>query len=645
MKANALVALLFGLVLGIFIGRATGTPGEARAPAAAAEARGTSKPALPRAPADATVYKVSIEGSPMRGPADAPVTLVEFSDYQCPFCSRADKTVEQLRQEYGSKLRIVMKEFPLPFHPNAKPAALAALAAGQQGKYWELHDKLFANQGALDPAGIERMAKEVGVDLGRFNTDRQTPQLEQVVTRDLAEGSQLGVSGTPAFFINGRKLVGAQPLESFKVVVDEELKKAEALIGSGVAPADVYAHLMQNAVAKADVPAPAPSAAPGAGQVHKIVIPADAPVLGPKFAKVTIVEFSDFQCPFCGRVEPTLKQVQQTYGKDVRIVWMNEPLPFHPNAKPAAQAALAAHLQGKFWQMHDKLFQDQQALDAAHYQQFAKELGLNLVKFQADMANPKTAARVEADASLAQSVGAGGTPNFFINGVQLVGALPFEQFKAAIDLQLAKANKLLASGVKLDQLYDKATAESGGAPAGAAAREAAVNVTVGGAPLLGPKNAPVTIVEFSDFQCPYCSRAFQTVKEVEAQYRGKVKVAFKNDPLPFHANAKPAAEAAMAANEQGKFWPYHDKLFTHQTELDRAHLEQYAQELGLDMKRFKAALDSNKFESQINADMAEGRRLGVNGTPSFFINGVRLVGAVPIEQFKTVIDAQLKHGK
>jgi len=121
-----------------------------------------------------------------------------------------------------------------------------------------------------------------------------------------------------------------------------------------------------------------------------------------------------------------------------------------------------------------------------------------------------------------------------------------------------------------------------------------------------------------------------------------VKVAFKHQPLPMHQNARLAAAASMAANEQGKFWEYHDKLFENQQSLDRASLEKYAEQVGLNLQKFKAALDSNKFDSQISADSAEGTRLGANGTPTFFINGRQLVGAQPIDAFKSIIDDELK---
>jgi protein-disulfide isomerase len=196
-------------------------------------------------------------------------------------------------------------------------------------------------------------------------------------------------------------------------------------------------------------PQPAPQAqAPQAPAVRKVEVPSDSPVFGPKNAKVTIVEFSDFQCPFCSRVVPTVQQIKQAYGKDVRIIFRNQPLPFHNNAKPAAQAALAAHAQGKFWEMHDKLFANQKALEQADLEKYAQELGLNMAKFKADMESDKVKAKIAADMAAGSSVGANGTPTFFINGRTLVGAQPFEAFKKVIDEELKKAGVAMAAEAK-----------------------------------------------------------------------------------------------------------------------------------------------------------------------------------------------------
>ncbi|MCE9673757.1 thioredoxin domain-containing protein [Myxococcus stipitatus] len=639
MKPNIIVALLVGLVLGFVGGRVTGGASTTKTetkPAAAAPAG--------RRPVDPTVFKVPLDGSPTRGNPEALVTMVEFSDYECPFCSRANATVQKLEDEYGKKLRVVMRQNPLSFHARAKPAALAALAAGEQGKYWEMHEKLFANQKKLDDASLEEFAKDVGLDIAKWKASMADPKLQAIIQKDQALAMQLGASGTPAFFINGRFLSGAQPLDSFKALIDEELAKAEALVKSGVPARDVYAKIIEKGQEKAAPKAQPPQQAPA---VRKIDVPAESPSFGPATAKVTIVEWSDFECPYCSRAVPVLKQIKETYAKDVRVVFRHQPLPFHGSAKLAAEASEAAHEQGRFWEMHDKLFANQKALDRASLEKYAKELNLNTDKFKSALESGKFKSKVEADSAAGNAVGANGTPTFFINGRELVGAQPFDNFKRIIDEEIAKADKLLAAGTKPEELYAKINAENvANAPAapaaGAPAEPPVQKVEVGNAPVKGPQNAPVTIVAFSDFECPFCGRVVPTLKQIEDQYHGKVKVAFKNQPLPMHANAKAAAAAALAAHEQGKFWEMHDKLFANQRALDRASLEKYAQELGLNADKFKSALDSGKFAQQIEADSAEGSRLGASGTPTFFINGRTLVGAQPFESFKRVIDEELK---
>nr|WP_128796374.1 thioredoxin domain-containing protein [Corallococcus coralloides] len=640
MKPNVIVALLVGLVLGFVGGRAaTGSkPNTGNTPPAAQAA---NKPA--RA-VDPTVFKVPVDGAPTKGSVNALVTIVEFSDYECPFCSRAHNTVEQLLKDYGSKLRVVMRQNPLSFHSHARPAALAALAAGEQGKYWDMHNLLFANNKKLDGESLEGYAKQLGLDVARWKADMASERLGATIDKDQALAQQMGASGTPAFFINGRFLSGAQPIGNFKALIDEELAKAEGLVKSGVAPSQVYARTIAKGVERAPAKAGQQQAEPPAA-AKKIEIPSDSPSFGPATAKVTIVEWSDFECPFCSRAVPTLNKIKDTYGKDVRVVFRHQPLPMHSNAKIAAQASMAAHEQGKFWEMHDKLFANQRALDRASLEKYAQELGLDMNKFKAALESSKISAKVDADSAAGSAVGANGTPAFFINGRFLSGAQPFEAFKPLIDQEIAKADKALAAGTKAEDLYARLNQDNvNAAPAAPAApaEPAVQKVEVGNAPVRGPKNAPVTIVAWSDFECPFCSRAVPTIEQVEKAYKGKVKFAFKHQPLPFHQNAKLAAVASMAANEQGKFWEMHDKLFANQRALDRASLEKYAQEIGLNVSKFKTDLDSSKYDKQIEADMADGSAKGANGTPTFFINGRTLVGAQPFEAFKKVIDEELK---
>ncbi|MCL2011989.1 MAG: DsbA family protein [Cystobacterineae bacterium] len=161
-------------------------------------------------------------------------------------------------------------------------------------------------------------------------------------------------------------------------------------------------------------------------------------------------------------------------------------------------------------------------------------------------------------------------------------------------------------------------------------------------PSVGPHNAKVTIVEFSDFECPFCRKGAETIAEVVKAYPTEVKLYFRNFPLKFHAKAPKAAEAALCAHDQGKFWEYHDLLFENQSKLDIEDLKEHAKTLALEALKFAECLDSGRHAETVKKDMRAGKRAGVEGTPAFFINGVLLSGAQPIENFKEIIEQALK---
>jgi protein-disulfide isomerase len=187
---------------------------------------------------------------------------------------------------------------------------------------------------------------------------------------------------------------------------------------------------------------------------------------------------------------------------------------------------------------------------------------------------------------------------------------------------------------------------SNGTPAVAAAPTATViqrvTVSTDGEPSIGPDDAPITIVEFSDYQCPYCTAWYeQTFSQLLASYPDQIRFVYRDLPLPMHPEAVPAAEAADCAGEQGAYWKYHDALFSDQYTLGRAAYEQYATDLGLDIVAFKACLDDHRYQAEIQADAADAAKLGLNGTPSFVINGRIVVGALPFASFKSIIDEEL----
>lgn len=176
--------------------------------------------------------KVAVSHDPdrVKGNPNAPITIVEFSDFQCPFCKRAEPTLNELLAKYEGKVRLAYRDFPLSqIHPQAQKAAEASRCAGEQGKFWEYHDVLFADQAKLDPQSLTEHAKSLKLDEKSFEECLNSGKYTAAVGKDLEEGKQAGVSGTPAFFINGISLSGAVPLESFTRLIDEELARKEAL--------------------------------------------------------------------------------------------------------------------------------------------------------------------------------------------------------------------------------------------------------------------------------------------------------------------------------------------------------------------------------------------------------------------------------
>jgi protein-disulfide isomerase len=646
-KTSAILGMLGALAAGFFIGQATiscnpsdsGNTGPVKSAAV--------DPSVER-------YKVPVGNAPVAGPSSAKVTIVEFSDYQCPFCSRVEPTIDKIKHTYGKDVRVAFKHSPLPFHPNAAPAARAAMAAQEQGldKFWAFHEKLFQNQDKLDDQHFEQFAQEVGLNVPKFKNDlgQNKAKYDAQIDADKAEAAKFGANGTPHFFINGRKLAGAQPFENFQKIIDEELATAERVLKSGVRPEQLYATLIQNGKDKGGTDAPARPTfqLPDPKVVFKVPV-GEAQVKGPRAAKVTIIEYSDFQCPYCSRVVPTIQKLTENFSNDVRIAFKHNPLPFHDKAHLAAEAAMAAAEQGKFWEMHDKLFANQQALDRPNLEKYAQELGLNMDQFKSALDSGKFKAKVDEDAAEAAKFGARGTPSFFVNGKPVRGAQPYENFEKIVKNEIDLATAKLNTGVALDDLYaaltkdgqDKAAEPPRPTPAAEPQDNVVYKALLEDAPVKGPKDSKVTIVMWSDFQCPFCSRVEPTIDQIMKAYPKDVRVAFKQLPLPFHDKAHLAAEASLAAKEQGKFWEMHDKLFANQQDLGRDGLERRAQEIGLNMKKFREALDTGKFKAKVDAEQAEGNKIGANGTPAFFINGKSLSGAQPFESFKAKIDAAL----
>jgi protein-disulfide isomerase len=169
-------------------------------------------------------YTLPVGSSAIRGPADAPVTILEFSDYQCPFCARSEPLINDVLKQYPEQVRFVYKHFPLTsIHNDAMGAAKAAVAAQQQGKFWEMHDKIFANQRALKPENLKQYAQEIGLDVAKFEADMNSPEVANQVQEDMKLAQTVQVRGTPTIFVQG-KLLQNRSVDGFKQIIDAELK-------------------------------------------------------------------------------------------------------------------------------------------------------------------------------------------------------------------------------------------------------------------------------------------------------------------------------------------------------------------------------------------------------------------------------------
>ena len=608
----------------------------------ASQARLATSGVAPQPTSDA--LPIDASDDPIWGSANAPVTLVEFSDLQCPFCSRVQVTIKALQAKYGpSQLRVVFKHNPLPFHQNALPAAKVADAVFHQGgapAFFDFLDLAFALQQDLGTDGLKSWVTRVGLDPMAVARRGDLPVTADKISRDIALAAKVGASGTPGFRINGTTLSGAQPIESFTAIIDAELKAAADLRAKGTPPEAVYkARVAENFVLPAATPQHQKDDEDEDLAIYKVPVKG-APFSGPADALVTIVEFFDYQCPFCRRVDATMTELKKRYPKDVRIVLRQNPLPFHPRAVPAANLALEARNEkgdAAFFEANRRLLEG--SLDEADLVQLGHELKLNAKRVHDAITGPAFAA-VEADMDLADELKARGTPHFFINGQRLSGAQPLENFVAAVEAQLKVANALVAAGTPRAGVYDEIMKHGKEAEPPEKKQMPAISAEN---PTKGPLNAPIVIHEFSDFQCPYCSRVEPTLAELQKAFPNQLRIVWHDFPLPFHQNARPAALAAREVRAQkgdAAFWKLHDFLYRDQRAENAfapAIFDKYATELHFDAARVALAQTDGRYDAALARDQAIADAAGINGTPAFIINGYFISGAQSLGSFKRVV--------
>jgi protein-disulfide isomerase len=416
----------------------------------------TPNVALPIDPHAAERFQIPVPpGTPVRGSHRSLVTIVEFGDFECPFCRNANHTIELLLAEYPDQVRHVWRHNPLSHHTRARDAARASMEAyaqrGDEG-FWRMHELLYEDGYGLADSGLRYSAIRAGLDLSRFEIAMESSAHDTIVQRDQLLAQQIGATGTPTFFVNGRMLQGAQSIESFRAVIAEELRHAQSVVAAGVAPEQVYWTLVGHG-RTTPLPAPSPT---DPNALHRVPI-GSSPVIGPSDALVTIVAFEDFQCPYCSRASRTLSDLRASYASDVRLVFKHNPLAFHERARASANAAMEVQRQlgdWGFWRMRDLLHENQSALSDADLATYARRVGADGVQVAAAIYADRYSMEIEEDRTLASTLGARGTPTFFINGRMISGAQPESEFRRVIDEELARARLMVASGTPRTVVYD-----------------------------------------------------------------------------------------------------------------------------------------------------------------------------------------------
>jgi protein-disulfide isomerase len=405
------------------------------------------------------------------------VTIVAFSDYGCPPCATNWKALENLAEDWGEDVRVVYRGMTVPGYGQGERAAEAAFAAARQGKFWEMHQRLFAAPGDYSRATLRAHAEAVGLDVPKFLDDVDTGAEAGRRIRHRRQAIELGVAGLPVTFVNGLPVIGAHPEAMWHDLVKAEANAAREMIAAGTPRTALYAELMKTAStrpigetaemkalrqgARPDAkPAPGPVVRPD-GNLRYDVRAGARPVLGPPNAPVLIVEFSDLQCPYCRKLwTDTMQPLLERHGDDIAVALRHLPLEIHTSAEGMAKAVAAAQRQGKAWEMHARLIAWQGPAGQREFELVADELGLDRAKFLADFASAEVSAEVAEDLGLARRLGVTGTPGLFINGRYFNGYQSIDTLDAVVLSELDKARELEGKGIARANVVDALLGEA-----------------------------------------------------------------------------------------------------------------------------------------------------------------------------------------
>jgi protein-disulfide isomerase len=391
----------------------------------------------------------------------------------------------------------------------------------------------------------------------------------------------------------------------------------------------------------------------------------DAPARGPRYAPVTI----EFFCGgsyylVCQRHHLTLTELAKRHPRRLRVVYRQ----YDRSARDGNAFAEAAHeawRQARFFPFIDALYATGRVGQKKDLERIARQAGMDLDALRAALADGRHRPRLEADDVWAARLGLEGTGPILVWNGRMIRprGSSIDEFEELYDAAYAEARKLLVEeGVPLRRVYGvllRRAAREQAELAGAAFKRPGrgpfaektidltaprANVPQDGAPARGEPSSEVTLVVFSDFQCHYCFQIQRTLRRLEDAYPGRLRIVYKHFPMSVHPDARLAAEAAACAHDQGKFWAFHDKLFTEFGRLKRPDLVRHAGDVGLDVDQFLEDLEAGRCSDRVKQDVADGRALGVEQTPTIFVNGLRIAGNRSPADLRALLDEELRPG-
>jgi protein-disulfide isomerase len=355
--------------------------------------------------ADLRVGNIDLSSAPVRGTAGASVQIVEFSDMQCPYCARQVEVLRQLVNAYPGKVAWYFKSYPLSFHPDSPLAHRALVAAGKQGKFWEMHDLIFANQSSIKRNDLIRFAAQLNLNVAEFNAELEDSKIQAMIENDQVEGERLGVSGTPAMFINGRPITGVHTYSELQQIIEDELK---------IGPQGPVANSPPAQLVSLDLSR------------------------GPANAPVTITWFSDLSSPLSADADRVLRALQKTYPEQVKLVFKNRPVAVYTLAEQVHQAAMFAASQNKFWEMEQRLVNLKRRPTRDDLVHVAKEIGLNATELVTALDKGTYRETVSHDILEARQLDVRGSPVFFVNSIRMDGVQPLAKMQDVVEAELKR---------------------------------------------------------------------------------------------------------------------------------------------------------------------------------------------------------------